>query len=750
MQQREDDAFPRRRRDWLAATTLAGLALAVFWPALNCDFINFDDPEYVSKNPRVASGLTLDGVRWACTSSVCANWHPLTILSLQLDATLWKPADGKAADPRGFHLTNVLFHVGSAVLLFGALRVMTGAFWRSFAVAALFTVHPLRVESVAWVAERKDVLSTFFGIAALLVYGFYARRPSVARYLAVAAALLLSLLSKPMLVTLPFLLLVLDWWPLARAAEPGSWRRLAMEKVPLVALALVISFVAYAVQSAAGAMWGAAAVAPADRVGNAIVSYVAYLGKTVWPAGLAIMYPHRAYPWGSGLSFIKVAVAALALIAITAGAVSLRRRAPYLLTGWLWYTGTLVPVIGLIQVGDQAYADRYMYFPQIGILLTVCWAVAELSGGRAGVALAAAVACTVALAVVTHEQLKYWHDSLTLWDHTLATAGPSPTALISRAEVMLEQGRLDAAADCLEQSLRLEPESPRALNNLGFLFLCQDKIDKAEPCLEKVCKRWPDFPTARMNLGQIRFRQGRYEEADALYHEAARLYEKREGQNTERAELGFYQGQIAALRGDPAKAAECFREALRFRPDHVLAHTGLADTLLRTGRTDEAIGHLRAAVTYSPRFGRGHLLLGIALEASGDLSGASQQLEEATHYSPEFGMAWYRLGLLRRREGRTAESVECLSKAVEREPKSARFHGSLAEALNALASEQARAGRSAEALATVRRARQEAASAARPDLIRQIEEQQARYERGQSDPVPTVGPGASDGTGSKR
>src|SRR5579883_3044632 len=339
---------PGKFREWVAAGLLAGISLAVFARALDCGFVNYDDMEYVTRNRDVLRGLTPGGVGWAFTTCYNSNWHPLTWLSLELDASLWHLPDG-GPDPTGFHLTNVLVHAANVALVFFALRALTGAFWRSAAVALLFAVHPLRVESVAWVSERKDVLSTFFGLLALWAYAAYVAAPSRRRYLAVAGPFALSLLSKPMLVTLPCLLLVLDWWPLGRL-RPGDWRRRVVEKVPLFALVVASSAVTYLAQSKQRAVASTTMFPPSVRLENALVGYAAYLFKTVWPADLAAYYPHPIYDTrsGGGLTAETVGLAAVVLVALTAGAAALRRKAPYLLAGWLWFLGTLVPVIGLV------------------------------------------------------------------------------------------------------------------------------------------------------------------------------------------------------------------------------------------------------------------------------------------------------------------------------------------------------------------------------------------------------------------
>ncbi len=555
----------RTRRTWPAAAVLAGVTVAAFYPALDCGFVNFDDTLYVTHAPPVTGGLSGKGILWAFTTFAAGNWHPLTWLSLQLDATLW------GTGPRGFHLTNVVLHAANAALLFLALRALTGAFGRSAAAALLFAVHPLRAESVAWVSERKDVLSACFGLLALWAYARYARAPSAGRYLPVVAAMLLSLLAKPMLVTLPCLLLVLDWWPLRRARTAGDWGMLASEKFPLVALAAASAAVTYLAQADQGAVGYLGALPPDARLANAAVSYTAYLSKTVWPTGLAVYYPHpaRIDSIGGGLPLGEVTGAALLLVTLTAVAVALRGRAPYLLAGWLWFLGTLVPVIGLVQVGSQAYADRYTYIPQVGLLLALCWGVGDLARSRPRGALAAAAAAAAVLVVLTWNQIAVWHDSVTLWEHALSVTRETPEALVRLGDAC-KQERRDAEAEArYRAALRIDPRFAEALNNLGTLLIRQKRPAEAVPFLEEACHVAPQFALAHNNLGLAHYRLGNYDEA-------ARAYEKAIALAPLLSETHANLGLAEEARHNFARAEEEYREAVRLRPDNQEAHAGLA------------------------------------------------------------------------------------------------------------------------------------------------------------------------------
>jgi tetratricopeptide (TPR) repeat protein len=488
MQAAKPLGLARPWRTWLTATALAAAAFVAFRPALDCGFVTLDDTTYASKNRHVQGGLSTSGVRWAFTARDASNWHPLTWLSLQLDATLWPSEVGKAIDPFGFHLTNVVLHAANAALLFLALLAATGDFGPSVATALLFAVHPLRVESVAWVSERKDVLSAFFGFWSLYAYAGYARRPSVRRYLPVVLGLALSLLSKPMLVTLPCLMLVLDWWPLRRANASRDWLRLVAEKAPLFVLCVADAAVTYHIQDQQGTVRHLGEYSMLSRLENATVSYATYLAKTVWPLRLAVYYPHP----GEHLAVVTVVASAAILAALTVVAVALRRRAPYVLVGWLWFLGCLVPVIGLIQVSTQAYADRYAYFPQIGVLLALCWGVADLAVHRQRLAVALCGAAALTLVVLTWNQLRSWKDSVALWSQAVRVTGPNDRALVSLGTAYEEQGQAAAAVRCYRDALQCDPNSTLAHFNLGAMAARQGRLTEAAYEFGEACRINPN------------------------------------------------------------------------------------------------------------------------------------------------------------------------------------------------------------------------------------------------------------------
>jgi protein O-mannosyl-transferase len=541
---------------------VALVTVAVYSPCFSYPFVDFDDGAYGGRNPHVAAGLTAEGVRWAFTTFENCNWHPLTWLSLQLDATLFGGQNAGA-----FHRTNVLLHAANALLLFLVLGRMTGAVWRSAFVAALFALHPLHVESVAWVSERKDTLSTLFWMLALAAYLAYVRRPGVGRYLLVAVALVLGLLAKPMLVTLPCVLLLLDWWPLRRwrpgpvaAASAVSlppaapWGRLLLEKVPLFGLVLASCVLTFLAQSRGDAVRSFESYPLDVRVWNALLAYVAYPGKALWPARLAVYYPHP----GAAVSVARALAAGLLLAAVTALALGPGRRRPYLVVGWLWYLGTLVPVIGLIQVGGQAMADRYTYVPLIGLFLLFTWGAADLATAwrlpRPYLA-AAAAAVLSACVVLTWAQEGSWQSSRHLWEH----------------------------------AVRVTENNLLAHMNLGACYHERGMHFDSRKEFEKAVAVDPGAAAPHYNLGIALAELGKWEAAAAEFRRAIDLgLELVEPHN----ELGLALMEL----GRPEAAAAEFRRAVDLDPGRAAPHTNLARALQKLGRPEEAAAEYRKAL----------------------------------------------------------------------------------------------------------------------------------------------------------
>ena len=485
----------------LAVVGIVCLTAAVYAPVLGYGVINYDDPEYVVENAAVRGGLQLSTVLWALRSLEHMNWHPLTWLSHALDWQLFGPRWG------GHHATSLVLHIATALAVFLALRSLTGAPWRSLAVAALFAVHPINVQSVAWLSERKNVLSGLFFALTLAAYASYARRPTAVRYAAVTAAFALGLMAKPSLVTTPMVLLLLDVWPLARI--PPLRRRVLLEKVPWLALAAASSIVTLRAQ--AGALEPLQDSSVASRVCSALGGYLGYLEKIFWPANFAVLYPKPSAPcW-----MLPVGAAAGLLFAVTALAVLTARRRPYLLTGWLWFLGTLVPVSGLVQVGLQLMADRYAYLPMLGLLLAVVWAAADAIHGRRGRAAAATVmvALVAVLAWRTTITLGYWKDSLTLFSRAIALTDDNCVAYNNAALELRRQKQIDAAGRYFERAIATCPRLDFPHANLASLMLEAGQFDRALPHLAAAAELNPRSANAQYNLGVALWYRGREAEA---------------------------------------------------------------------------------------------------------------------------------------------------------------------------------------------------------------------------------------------
>jgi tetratricopeptide (TPR) repeat protein len=634
------DATPRSpdgrpdRRPLLLAVVLGALAVAAYAPVLagGYQFLNVDDDEYATDNPHVKGGLSGPDLGWALTAFHSNNWHPLTWVSLQLDAEL----SGPEPDAAVFHRTNVLLHTANAVLVFLVLRRLTGALWRSAVVAGFFAVHPLHVESVAWVAERKDVLSTLFWMLTLAAYAGYAARPGLSRYLLVVATFALGLMAKPMLVTLPCVLLLLDYWPLRRwrpgrwaaAEEPGmpsfapaSAGRLLLEKLPLLALAAGCCVLTLRAQQGI--------VQPLDylpfpyRVGNALLSYVAYLGKMLWPAGLAVYYPHPR----TAMSPAGAAAAGVLLLAMTGLALASAPRRPYLAVAWLWYLGTLVPVIGVVQVGRQAFADRYTYVPLLGIFIALAWGARDLLARRRPALLAAGAAAAALLAVctvLTWQQLPCWRNSRALWERDLAVTPESGIGHQGLARALERAGEIEEARRHYAAAAALDPSV-----HTGYgLFLARHGYDaEALEQFTAALALAPENQPARYNAGLVLLRQGRLDEAREYFAEVIRLNPGYGG--------GHYGlGVVLARQGEPQAAEEEFREALRSNPRHANTLWQLGLALESQGRLDEARASLEAAVRSEPGHAQAHQALGRLLLRLGEPAAARRHLAEAVRLNP--------------------------------------------------------------------------------------------------------------------
>jgi Flp pilus assembly protein TadD len=561
---------------WIGAALFFG-TIAVFAPVASADFLNFDDDLYVTHNVHVLEGLNPADIGWAFRATDASNWHPLTWLSLQLDATFF------GLDPRGYHLSSVLVHAANAVLLFLVLARMTGATARSAAVAALFAWHPLRVESVAWIAERKDVLCAFFGMLALSAYARYARRPSASNLAAVAVGHVLSLACKPMLMTLPLLLLILDFWPLRRSAS--GLGKLILEKAPMAAAAIAVAAVALHAQRAGGSIDSLVNTPLGARLANACVAYVVYLGALAWPAELALFYPHA----GGSLPSAAVVAAGLVLACITVAAMATARTRPYVVSGWFWYVLSLLPVVGLVQLGSQALADRYTYLPTVGILWALVWLLDDaLRAWRAPalVRLASASVLCVACAAGTRLHLVFWRDSLAAWSHALAVSGGSEVIHAHLADALFHQGRLEEAIGHYRQALEFNPDNPDLHTSLGLAYARLHRADEARAEYERAIaaaqastQNKIAVARAHNNLGLLIAREGRLSEAVLHFEEALRLH-------PDYSDAHNNLGVAFRRLGRVADAVAEFQAALRANPLNVQAERNLKDALKKQPRPD--------------------------------------------------------------------------------------------------------------------------------------------------------------------
>jgi protein O-mannosyl-transferase len=593
------------------------LAVAlVFGKTVRYDFVNFDDKQYVYENPDLARGLNAQQIARAFTTTRASNWHPLTWLSYMLDYCIC------GLKPWGYHLGNVLLHAATVILLLLVLWRMTGDFWPSAFVAAVFAIHPLQVESVAWVAERKDVLSGLFFVLTLGAYVGYVRRPfSFLRYLAVVVLFALGLMAKPMLVTLPFVLLLLDYWPLDRMAL--RWR-LLLEKLPLFVLSGASCVATSIAQREVAASLDL--IPFSARVANALVSYAVYVGHLVYPMGLAVFYPHP----GNQVPVWQVIVALLLLACISVGVLAWRRKAPYLLVGWCWYLGMLVPVIGLVQVGSQSMADRYTYLPQIGLVIGLAWGAKRVLESRPRYVDVCVVASALAVAFLmgcAWQQTSYWRDSETLWRHAIACTPPNAVAHNNLGSALDNRERMDEKIAEYREALRLQPNFAYANCNLGVALAERGQIDEAIACFEKALKAWPNYFEAHSNLGKALASRGQFDEAIAHYEKAI----KAEPDNAV-AYFNLGVALAACRRMDEAMAR--FQEAIQLRSNYPEAHNNLGIALGQCGRFDEAVAHFNKALKINPDYADAQRNLNMARSLRGKLVTALAERRESLRSQP--------------------------------------------------------------------------------------------------------------------
>jgi protein O-mannosyl-transferase len=636
---------------------LAAATLLAFWQVGRHQFVNFDDTCYVTDNPHVQAGLTWEGLHWAFAQLQGQHtyWHPLTWVSHMADCALF------GLQPAGHHLVNLLFHLLNVVLVFLVFRRMTQRLWPCAVLAALFALHPLQVDTVAWVAERKNLLSACFWLLTMLAYVRYTQSPRATTYLPIVLLYACGLMCKPVLVTLPLVLLLLDYWPLRRlevsAFKPtaAALGRLAWEKGPLFLLAALSCLITLAGHRTLGALGTAAGLPMHLRVENALVSYARYLGKTVFPAHLAMLYPYpAAWPlWGVTLS-------ALLLIVGSALAVGAVRRWPYLFVGWFWFLGVLVPFIGVIQAGEQAMADRFMYLPIIGLLMIAVWGLDALAGSlppqkRWWLAGAAALAIAACL-ILTPLQVRHWQDSESLFRHAIAVTSGNYVAYDGLGSALDARGRGNEALACYAECVRLKPRYAEGQYDYGSLLMRMGKLDDAVLHLTAAVAAKPSFAQAQINLGNALLQQDRPDEAARHLAQAVRL-------TPQDPEAHYNLGTVLIMQGQVDQAVACFSEALRLNPNYSEAHGNLGVALMRQGKPAQGALHLAAAAKLTPANPQAHDNLGLALLDLNRPAEAAAAFAESLRLNPDSPASHYHLALALIRQDKRPEALPYAQKA---------------------------------------------------------------------------------------
>jgi tetratricopeptide (TPR) repeat protein len=648
------------RWEWIIYLLLAGVTFVVYLPVKTLDFVNYDDLAYVTANSFVSNGLTWKGVVWAFQNFHSSNWHPITWISHMVDCQLY------GLRPAGHHVTSALFHIANSLLVLRLLKGLTGAFWRSAFVAGLFALHPLRVESVAWVAERKDVLSGFFGLLCLMAYVRYAREKSEIRnpkfenqkghvfYVMALALFALGLMSKPMLVTWPLVMLLLDFWPLNRMSKSdgretfGYFGKLFVEKIPFFALSAGSSVITFLAQRQGGAVVPVQSFPLLFRMENAVMSYVRYLGKLFYPHNMAVVYPKVA-----GWPMEEVLLAGIALVVVSVVVLANRRRG-YLVAGWFWFVVTLVPVIGLIKVGEISMADRYTYLPAIGIFLLFTWGISELASGRPKFSIPLAFGAAgilVGCGLITSRQIPFWQNAETLFKHALAVTGKNPLADINLGVYYTQNGQLNRAREHYESAIAINPSFAEPWNGLGYILAEEKKFDEAIPHYEKAVQLKPELTDTRINFGKALFQVGRINEAIEQFREAVRL-------NPNDA-IGHYNlGYSLFAAGDKGGAIREYHFATDLNPKFVAAWYNLGNVLVHDGKIDEALACYQKVLEIEPGDVVAHEGLGEVLLSLGKSELAANEFSAALQKKPDDPAAHYQLALALTSQGKSKEAVE--------------------------------------------------------------------------------------------
>jgi protein O-mannosyl-transferase len=644
---------------------LSAITLLLYLPSLKGDFVNYDDPDYVTSNAQVQKGLTGESIRWAFTTGHASNWHPLTWLSHMLDYQLY------GLKSTGHHATNLFFHTANVLLLFWVLWRLTKNVWPSAVVAALFAWHPLHVESVAWVSERKDVLSTFFWLLTMLAYAEYVKRAgsgggrSKLFYGLSLIAFALGLLSKPMLVTLPCVLLLLDYWPLNRLnfdkESRAVWPKLLLEKLPFFILAIAHSVTTFLVQKTGGAVSSLQTIALGERIANAFVSYLRYVGKMFWPVNLSILYPH---PHPAKWPLLLVIASVVFVFVMSVAAALWGRKSRYLFVGWFWFLGTLVPVIGLVQVGIQAMADRYSYIPHIGLFIVLAWGVAELTGSwkqrQEILALTGTVMLLICLAL-TYNQITYWRDSITLFTHATQVTKNNYLAYNNLGHWLDNKGKVDEALENYRKSIEINPNYDEAQNNIGYVLAKKGKPEESIPYYFASLRLNPNRAEVHNNLGNAYADLGKLDEAIAEYQAALKI-------NTNYSDAYNGIGISLAKKGDLAGAAHWLGEALRLNPKNVSSHSNLGNVYAMQGKFEQAAAEYKMVLEQNPDDGLTHNNLANILAEQGKLEEAITEYRSALKYKADNPEANCNLGLALLRINKREEARQHFIEALRLRP----------------------------------------------------------------------------------
>jgi tetratricopeptide (TPR) repeat protein len=668
---------------------------------LGHDFVYYDDHEYAAENSHVKGGLTVAGLKWAFSTLYAQFWHPLTWLSLMLDAQLFGVAPG------GYLFTNLLLHIFNSLLLFIFFNRATQSVWQSGLVAALFALHPIHVESVAWIAQRKDVLSGFFWMLTMLAYLFFAERPGLKTYLAVLLFFIFGLMAKSMLVTLPFVLLLLDYWPLGRLQYEASVKRFLLaffyrlwEKVPLIVVSVAASALTYIAQQSSGFIKSFTAISLADRISNALISYVAYFLKMLWPFKLACFYPFPASfaLWQVGGSF-------LLLVLLTWFFVRSTRRHPFLIVGWLWYLGTLVPVIGLVKIGAFAMADRYSYGPMIGIYVLLAWGLPDLTARlpqRRVIMSCLAVCALIICMATTWHQVRFWQDGFSLFTHAQKVTSDNWFAHFALGRDLLRQEKFDAAAEQFLETLRLKPNYIPTYTNLGFTYGRQNKIpeaitymseaermnpnlvevheslgilyeqqgdsDKANGHFNKVLEIEPENATAHKYLGNLMAAKGELDAAIDHYAESLRI-------QPGDARVHYNLGLALANQDKNEKATEQYLAALKIEPDNADAHYNLANVMVKQNKWDDAAEHYQKALALKPDLFQAQFNLAFVYASKKEYDRSIAILVQTAKLQPDNPGIYYNVAGLYAMQNKKAESIQWLDSAFQKGYKNCRFAG---------------------------------------------------------------------------